>query len=146
MTCRNCAEPAEEGRVRCRRHLDLARAATRRWSERNPDRARKIARSAYERNRDRINQARVLGRYGLTPEQYDQMLEEQGGVCLLCRRPETVRGNNGRVKRLAVDHCHTTGKVRGLLCNNRNRAIGLLGDDPAVISRAAEYLVAGLVS
>ncbi|NOQ21614.1 MAG: hypothetical protein GQ565_03040 [Candidatus Aegiribacteria sp.] len=70
--------------------------------------------------------------YGLTPKDYTDMEHSQGGVCAIChRRPE---------KRLAVDHDHTTRKVRGLLCRTCNSAVGLLLDDPVIIKRAAEYI------
>lgn len=62
------------------------------------------------------------------------MEKAQGGVCKICRRPETQR------KRLAVDHCHTTGAVRGLLCITCNAEIGHLLDDPEIIRRAADYV------
>jgi hypothetical protein len=80
--------------------------------------------------------------YGLTPEQYDQMLLEQGGVCAICRQPETSE-RDGKVMRLPVDHCHSTGRVRGLLCHKCNRAIGLLGDNVDLLSRAIDYLKKG---
>jgi len=73
-------------------------------------------------------------RYDLTVEQYEQMLEDQNHRCAICREPET----QGR--RLAVDHDHSTGKVRSLLCQSCNTAIGKLKDDPELIRRAAEYV------
>lgn len=68
-----------------------------------------------------------LKKFGITPEQYDQMLHEQQGVCAACGKAETHRNQFG-VCRLAVDHNHDTGQVRGLLCGRCNRALGLLGD------------------
>lgn len=79
---------------------------------------------------------RLKWRYGVTLEQYEAMLNRQGGVCAVCR------GASSKGTKLAVDHCHDTGAVRGLLCDNCNRAIGLLGDDADVLRRAAEYLSA----
>jgi nitrate/TMAO reductase-like tetraheme cytochrome c subunit len=73
-------------------------------------------------------------RYKVTPEDYDRMYEEQGGVCRICHK-ECCTG-----KRLAVDHCHETGKVRGLLCSNCNRGIGHLQDSVELLLRAADYL------
>lgn len=83
--------------------------------------------------------ASMLRRYGLTMEQYDAMLARQGGICAACSRPETRR-INGIVTRLAVDHCHATGKVRGLLCANCNTAVGHLRDDPQAAYGVARYL------
>lgn len=78
-------------------------------------------------------------RFGITPETYVKMLESQNGVCAICHQPET-RIFRGLVSNLAVDHDHITGAVRGLLCFKCNSGIGALRDDPAVITRAAEYI------
>jgi hypothetical protein len=73
--------------------------------------------------------------YNLTPEQYEAMAEYGGGGCWICGRPPKLR-------RLAVDHNHKTGVVRGLLCYWCNRGIGWFRDDPILLRRAASYLVA----
>ena len=80
-------------------------------------------------------------KYGLSPGEYDQMLEEQQWACAICRRPHKKRPSRkwGRAQ-LAVDHDHRTGKVRGLLCNPCNTALGFLNDSVAVLRLAAEYL------
>lgn len=70
--------------------------------------------------------------YGLTVQDYDQMLSSQSGRCPICGKPPE--------KRLVVDHSHETGAVRGLLCGHCNTAIGFLRDDADSCSRAAEYL------
>lgn len=77
--------------------------------------------------------------YGITVEEYDAMLEEQGHRCGICGEPESAM-LAGKVKSLAVDHCHNSDRVRGLLCNNCNRAIGLLKDDVDVLRKAIVYL------
>ena len=67
-------------------------------------------------------------RYGLTLEDYEEILAAQGGACAACGGDEgDVQTANSAF--LYVDHCHTTGKVRGLLCDGCNRAIGFLRDD-----------------
>lgn len=76
--------------------------------------------------------------YGVTLDEYNRLLEEQEGGCAICGR--TPSENGDRYKRLAVDHCHLTNKVRGLLCDCCNRAIGLLGDDAHLLRKAATYL------
>jgi len=73
-----------------------------------------------------------LPKYGLTPEQWDAMYEGQRGRCAICKEIPK--------QSLQVDHCHTTGEVRGLLCPPCNRAIGMLREDPENISRAAIYV------
>jgi hypothetical protein len=90
--------------------------------------------------RDQWNRrGHLKARFGITPETYVAMLDAQDGVCAICRRPET-RIVRGCVSALAVDHNHTTGQIRGLLCFRCNSGIGALGDDPENIDRAAEYL------
>ena len=73
-------------------------------------------------------------RYGITTQHYQIMLTKQNHVCALC-------GKKGK-KRLAVDHCHATGKVRGLLCHKCNTAIGILNEDVSLLRRAIDYLSA----
>jgi hypothetical protein len=81
--------------------------------------------------------------YGITVEDYYRMLDEQGGGCAVCgAKTPGMRhySKNGRIEKFRVDHCHATGRVRGLLCNSCNRAIGLIRDDPEIASRIADYL------
>lgn len=74
--------------------------------------------------------------YGLTLEEFDSLLEKQGGHCAVCDRACEEDG-----KHLSVDHDHETGKVRGLLCARHNHALGLCGDDPDVLMALASYLI-----
>ena len=76
--------------------------------------------------------------HDITPEEYDTLLNEQDGVCAACGLVEVGRNQYGVVA-LAVDHDHSTGRRRGLLCMRCNRALGLLGDDPAIIHRLLTY-------
>ena len=84
------------------------------------------------RRRQRDRQLQRL--YGITAKDYDRLLAKQRGGCAICRRPCT----SGR--RLAVDHDHQTGKVRGLLCGKCNVAVGLMADDISRFVAAARYL------
>lgn len=72
-------------------------------------------------------------RYGISREAQELLLEQQGHLCALCRRPP------GK-KRLSVDHDHKTGHVRGMLCSPCNTALGSLQDSPELCERAAKYL------
>jgi len=85
---------------------------------------------------------RVLNYYhGITPEDYDEMLDAQNGVCAICGKQETAVNNTGKtVKRLAVDHDHDTGAIRGLLCTRCNTAIGCLLEDEEIILGALSYI------
>lgn len=89
------------------------------------------------RYRDEVQETLFLRRYGITLDDYAQMLKRQGGKCALCATDTP----SGRWGRFVVDHCHTTGRVRGLLCNSCNVALGRLGDSPESIQRALAYVV-----
>lgn len=75
--------------------------------------------------------------YGLGFKEYEEMLFKQNGVCAICSGEPP---KNQHKTRLNVDHCHSTGKVRGLLCDACNRAIGLLKDSPDLLNKAISYL------
>ena len=73
---------------------------------------------------------------------YQEMLREQDNVCAICGKPERSSDKaSGKIKDLAIDHCHATGDVRALLCSNCNRALGLFNDDPALLVKAQAYVL-----
>ncbi len=74
--------------------------------------------------------------YGITLEQYSQMLQDQGGACKICKKVSQ--------KTLHVDHCHKSDKIRGLLCHGCNVSIGLMKESPDCLRQAALYLEANL--
>ena len=73
--------------------------------------------------------------YGIDKDIYNKMFVEQDGCCAICRRHQLEFP-----KRHAVDHCHTTGKVRGLLCEDCNTSLGKFNDDIQTLERAIKYL------
>jgi hypothetical protein len=90
---------------------------------------------AFKRQQKANNHDRMVVKvYGLLPGEYERMYEEQGGVCFICRRA------NGRTKRLAVDHDHDTGLVRGLLCGPCNKFVGYVRNSADAFRRGAAYL------
>jgi hypothetical protein len=81
-------------------------------------------------------------KYGISAKDYDRLLAEQGGGCALCGvRPEDLSAGRYRTY-LHVDHCHETGRVRGLLCPEHNLLLGRFGDSPEMFRRVLEYLEA----
>lgn len=79
--------------------------------------------------------------YGITPEIYISMLKFQNHVCEICHKGEKIiNGKSGKIRDMAIDHCHTTGKVRSLLCSSCNTAIGSFKDSPELLRKAADYL------
>ena len=123
-----------------RRHLH---DGTRRWRKANPERDREIGRTAGAKRRvehpDYARAARLKSEYGITIEDYDAMASGQGNVCASCGQPET-RMLKGKIVRLCIDHCHETGKIRGLLCGACNLGLGQFGDDPDKLRAILAYL------
>lgn len=78
--------------------------------------------------------------YGITLERYGEMFVRQAGKCAICRRPQEEVGSHGL---LVVDHDHTTGAIRGLLCPPCNMGLGQFGDDLTTLTRAVVYLSGG---
>jgi len=76
-----------------------------------------------------------LKKYGLSIEQYDKMVEDQQGKCKICKASENIRDF-----KLFVDHCHSTGNVRGLLCHNCNAGLGHFRDSQDILQAAIRYL------
>lgn len=117
--CKACA--AEYRRNRWAKDPEAARAYQRQWQQANREKAKLYKRRSI-----------LKSQYGLTIEDYEQMVEDQDGQCAICKCiPDTP---------LFVDHDHGSGAIRGLLCSNCNFAIGLLADDPDRIIAAAEYV------
>jgi hypothetical protein len=101
------------------------------------DARRRVSREWYRKNgMDRLR----VKLYGITPEQYAEFLETQGGVCAICGLGESMKRRDGQLRPLSVDHCHSTGVVRGLLCANCNTAIGLLRHNVNLLDQARAYL------
>ena len=80
-------------------------------------------------------------RYGISRERYEQLLVQQNGVCAICRAGETAK-MYGKVTKLAVDHCHSSGEIRGLLCANCNIILGRAQDSIETLRAAIKYLEA----
>ena len=108
-------------------------AAAWRAKPKNRERKAENSRAWHAANKDRYWAGCLMRKYGITATEYGAILNRQGGCCAICKRSPTSQ-------RLHVDHCHTTDKVRGLLCSNCNTSIGLLGDDLDLIQTALEYV------
>lgn len=117
-----------------RNNGEKRRAYYRQWIAQNRDKVRAYAKKHYgKRSPESIakkNAYRKLShlarKYGMTQADWDAMYADQGGVCAICKVP----GRVGKHGKLAVDHCHATGRVRGLLCSPCNISIGILGETP----------------
>jgi hypothetical protein len=130
--CKACESEVSALRQRAKRPLlsretkDRQNANKRAWKERNPEAARRKNRAWH-----------VKSKYGLTIEEHDAFLRVQGGKCAICRDNLAADARYG----IAVDHCHSTGRVRGLLCHACNLGLGRFKDNIHALQRAVAYLL-----
>lgn len=135
--CRSCFQAKAKARRDADPELrEQARQRTAQWIEDNRERY-----DAYKAGyRKTANYARALrkahlkAKYGITPDDYERMLEQQGGGCAICGDPPPDGGS------LHVDHDHATGHVRSLLCFRCNAGLGQFRHDPGLLVQAAEYV------
>ncbi len=113
---------------------------TKAYRSRNPDIIKEIRKRTDAKRKQVRREKELENKYGITYSEYLSMLESQDGVCSICGRPEKLLGKGGCTRPLNVDHCHTTGKVRGLLCASCNLALGNLEDSVDYLRAAIKYL------
>jgi len=128
----NEREPYSNGDIRYRSHCNscASAASIARYKKKGGHKGRRI--SSYK--------WLLENKYKLSVEDFTLMHEEQEGVCLICEEPIENRFTNTLGKKTAVDHCHNTGEVRGLLCNPCNVGIGQMKDDSYIVYKAWRYL------
>lgn len=141
--CRACTNAYSAARYASRPEVRaLQKERAKEWSKANADKVAGSARRRRARLKDedpeayrkKCREAERRYLYGVSGPAYDALVEQQNGLCAICGRPP--RGSRG----FAVDHCHDTDRVRGLLCTSCNVGIGNLGDDPQMLLRAYDYL------
>lgn len=110
-------------------HPELKKQRSREWQAKKREQMR-----ADGTWKEHVRAENLKKLFGITIADYERMLVEQNGVCAICCR----KCKTG--KRLAVDHDHATGEVRGLLCTNCNQGLGKYRDDPLLLRTAASYL------
>lgn len=111
---------------------DCSRKRARDWSKNNRPRALTTQRAWQNKNREKVRAHNLKSAYGLTPDDYEAMFRLQGGVCAICKQPSK--------KKLNIDHCHKTRKVRSLLCQACNQGLGNFRDNQNFLRAAAQYL------
>lgn len=111
-------------------NLEKAKAQGKAWYKANLETAREMIKAWHKANPDKLKANSLKRKYGLTLEEFKNLLKKQENKCAIC----------GRSGKLVVDHDHRTGKIRDLLCNNCNRGIGYLKDSSGVLLKAAQYL------
>jgi hypothetical protein len=129
--CERCGNEYELKRISNRKRLKLCKECIQ-------SDARKKAREAryyqYPKYKIKSRKWRLKKYYNLSLDDYERMLKRQNGLCIICKK------DNGN-RPLVVDHSHSLNKVRGLLCDKCNRAIGAFDDDPIVLQNAVLYLM-----
>jgi hypothetical protein len=89
--------------------------------------------------RDKARHLNYQKHYGISLDDYNEMLLKQNGVCAICKKHQ-IKSARNHDNYLSVDHCHSTGKIRGLLCNKCNQGLGLFGDSVESLLIAIQYL------
>lgn len=129
-------ETAEEARLRFNRESREYRA--KRKAEGNPvkggpaNHLRKTSCKEYASNLKRL--------YGMSVSEHEALFNSHGGKCAICAAPLVIRGGKKFVDQSCIDHCHTTSKVRGILCAHCNTGLGMFKDNPDLLLTAIEYL------
>lgn len=125
--------PVEKnGRIRnqCKKCRNIL---VRKWQKNNKDKIKIATKRYYENNKNKVLFSAIERKYGITEVQYKEMMNNQKGVCFTC-------GETNGKKKLVVDHCHNTSKIRGLLCDSCNRSIGLLRENVNTLNNIINYL------
>lgn len=126
-----------------RKHPDRLREAARRYAQKYPERAREAQKRYNAKHPDRVRRRQrdhqLKRHYGMSVEQFEELLAKQGHKCAVCERDNSKDDAVGK-RRWHVDHCHKTKNVRGVLCPACNMALGLLKDDTRVLQKAISYL------
>ena len=91
--------------------------------------------------RHKIRERKNIEKFNISEETYNTMSKSQNDKCLICKKSEsTIDNRRKKVRRLSIDHCHTTNKIRGLLCGRCNMGIGLLDHSISILKNAINYL------
>jgi len=109
------------------------------WRRKNKERCREYQKKYRQKNFERKRNNHYMLKYGISLDKYNELFKNQNGLCAICGGIERV-WCWGKLRPLAVDHNHETGEIRGLLCCNCNRALGLLGDNTKTIKNMLDYL------
>jgi hypothetical protein len=92
-------------------------------------------------NPDKIKASRLKCQHNVSLDVYKVKLDSQNGLCAICYKAPTRQSNLGTMRTLCLDHCHKTGQIRDLLCDNCNTAVGLLKDDIKIANNLVNYLI-----
>ena len=118
------------------RATDQCKAAAKRW--RDSEHGKKQRARYYQENKESQQNYKLLRNYNISLKEKDEMILAQGNKCLIC--DAKFIGDHPCNTAAVIDHCHTTSKVRGILCNKCNRGLGFFNDSVSKLLSAARYL------
>lgn len=105
------------------------------YSEKNKEKKRKRNKKDYQQNPEYRRNAKLKNKFGITLSDYNDMFAAQNGCCKICGKHQQEFK-----KALCLDHCHTTGNIRALLCNNCNTMLGMAAENKETLLNAIKYL------
>jgi len=128
-------------RIRYALNIEESRRKVREYARMNKSMKSASFKKWSEKNKDKTRDSRLKRTYGISSLDYERMFLAQNGKCAICSEKQSaITKKSGTSHFLCVDHCHKTGKVRGLLCVNCNIAIGKFKDNPSLMIKASEYI------
>lgn len=123
--CKECKNNDAKKRAKLPKNLEKNKIKSRSYRQNNPDKFKlSVKMSSYKRQGIEI-----------TAEEYERLYSIQNGYCAICSEHRSIQK-----KDLALDHCHTTNKIRGFLCDNCNTALGKFKDNPELLFKAIQYI------
>jgi len=122
-------------------HTEETKLKNKLYRENHKEEIKEYRCSHVEYHRTKRRECHLKHQYNLSQEEYEALVNFQKGVCAICGKEETaVDPRYKTVRKMAVDHDHETGKVRGLLCSRCNKGIGAMEDSPELLLKAVVYL------
>ena len=131
---------------------DIHKKRGKKYRNSNKEKLKEYSKSYRKKNKNQINEYRLNNldklknlslkrNFGITLEEYNKMLEQQNGVCAICREKESlIDKRSNKLRKLSVDHCHHTNKIRDLLCLRCNSILGYSKDNINLLTNAINYL------
>lgn len=107
------------------------------WMEENKEQTKVRKKANYGLTKEKVRWQVIKRKYGISENEYLEMLKKQNGGCAICGAKDA---KHWETNNLLIDHCHTKGNVRGLLCNRCNTTLGLVSDDITILKRMITYL------
>jgi hypothetical protein len=141
-TCKICAN--EKSKLWRENNKEKAKENNKNYRKTNQEKLKTLSKNWRHRNLDKSKEysrkSKMKLKFGITIEQYKIMEDIQNKKCKICAKEETALNKFKEIKNLAVDHCHATGKIRGLLCQNCNTGLGGFKDSIENLKTAIKYL------